>query len=251
MRRINIFNKVPFDKITKRELIKKIAVSAKKGEKKLILNMNAYGVTTYLKNKRYAEVINTADIIYSDGWGPVFVSRFQEEKLKTRVNVGDYINEILDCIQKNGLSIYLLGGHSDQLEKTVNVIKKMYPMIKLSGHQHGYFTKNAELKIVKDIKRKHPNIVFVGMGVPKQEFWISDNWKSLPSAVYMGVGAVFEYIAGKKRAPIWMRENGLEWLYRLFQEPKRLSKRYTIDNIYFIYAFLKNILGVSNNQPNR
>lgn len=242
MKRVYIFNKVPFDRITKKKLIETILVSAREKEKKLILNMNTYGVVTYLKNEKYAEIIGKADIIYSDGWGPVIASHSLEEKLTERVNVGDFIYELFDSTQVQKLSIYLLGGRARLLKKAVSVIRKKYPLIKIEGYHHGFFTKKTESKILKDIKKTNPNIVFVGMGLPKQEFWIENNWKYLPNSIYMGVGSVFEYIAGKRRAPVWMRNNGFEWLYRFFQEPKRLWKRYTLDNIFFIYMFLKGFI---------
>jgi N-acetylglucosaminyldiphosphoundecaprenol N-acetyl-beta-D-mannosaminyltransferase len=223
-------------------LIKAIITSATKGEKKLVLYTNTYGVTTYLKNKQYADVVNSADIIYPDGWGPVLVSRLLKERLGTRATAGDFIDELLENIQNKRLSIYLLGSRAKLIKKTVGVIKRKYPKIKISGYQHGYFTKNSESKIVDEIIKTRPNIVLVGMGIPKQEFWMNDNWKLLPNAIYMGVGGVFEYIAGKKRAPLWMRNMSLEWFYRLCQEPKRLWKRYTLDNIFFIFMFLKSLV---------
>jgi len=93
------------------------------------------------------------------------------------------------------------------------------------------------------IKEFNPHLVLVGMGVPLQEKWISHHWKQLPSAVYLGVGGVFNYLAGvKKRSPIWMRDRGFEWLFRFFQEPLRLGRRYTIDNLIFVKYFLIHLL---------
>jgi N-acetylglucosaminyldiphosphoundecaprenol N-acetyl-beta-D-mannosaminyltransferase len=208
--------------------------------------MNTYGVVTFIKNEKYAEIIEKADIVYADGCGPILASRFSKNKLSIRVNVGDYIDKLFNSIQRYQLTIYLLGGQTRLLKKTISVIKKKYPLIRISGYHHGFFSKESNFEIIKNIKKGHPNIVLVGMGLPIQEFWINDNWEFLPDAVYLGVGGVFEYIAGKIRAPLWMRNNCLEWLYRFFQEPKRLWRRYTLDNISFIYTFIKHLTKNNN-----
>lgn len=242
MKTIYIFNKVPFSKVNKKILIKQLLTWAGSRQKKLVLNMNAYGVATYLKNENYAKVINEADLVYADGWGPVLASRLTKNRLPERINVGDYIDELLKNAERLELSIYMLGGTAKIVRSAVFAVQKKYPNIKIAGYHRGFFTKKDNAKIVKSINKLKPHIVFVGMGLPKQELWIESNWKILPKAIYMGVGSVFEYIAGKSRAPVWMRNIYLEWLYRLVQEPKRLWRRYTVDNIYFLYELIKSIV---------
>jgi N-acetylglucosaminyldiphosphoundecaprenol N-acetyl-beta-D-mannosaminyltransferase len=237
--RIQLFDEVPFDKVTKNELILKVIEWASCHTKKVVLNMNTYGAVTYMQNKKYAKAIRSADLIYADGWGPVFASRFQATSLPERVNVGDFIDNILVKMHRKKLKLFLLGSKADLIVKTVSKIKSKYKDIKIVGSHHGFFPRKDQGEIALKITKARPNLVLVGMGLPIQEYFIHDNWKKLPNAVFMGVGSVFEYIAGKNRAPIWMRKSGLEWLFRLIQEPRRLWKRYTLKNLEFIYYFLK------------
>ena len=244
MGRILLFNQVPIDVISKKDLIGKIILWAEAKKKKMVVYMNAYGVVEYSKNQKYANVVKNADIVYPDGWGPVFASRFFKDKLTKRVNVGDFVDELLADIDSKRLGIYLVGCESATNEKTLEAIKKRYPKIKVCGGDHGFFNQREEQEIVEKIKKTRPRIVLVGMSVPKQEYFIARNFPSLPPAVYMGVGGVFYYISGlKKRAPRLMRKYGFEWLYRLLQEPKRLWRRYTLGNLNFTYLFIKSLVG--------
>lgn len=242
MKRIKLFEIIPFNQLTKSELFRSVLKYASIHKKTLILNMNAYGVVTYLKNKKYSKIINKADVIYPDGWGPVIASKFFSEKMTSRINVGDFIFDLFKTIEKMGIRIYILGGKRKTLQKSIDNIKWKYPTIKISGYHHGFNLTQNTAQIIKKINASKPNIVFVGLGIPKQEVWIDSNWKLLPNAVYMGVGSVFEYVAGKSRAPIWMRNSGFEWVYRLAQEPSRLFRRYTMDNLIFVSIFIKNIV---------
>ncbi len=235
-KRIYLFDKVPFDRITRSVFIRTIIQYMLEKKKRLVLNMNAYGVVTYLENKKYAEIIGASDIIYPDGWGPVFASRGLKYPLKERINVGDFIDQLLTEMNDNKLRLYLLGSEEKVVILTANSIKIRYPNIVIVGFHHGFFNKRDEEKITKEIKSSKPNLVLVGMGLPIQEYFISENWENLPNAVFMGIGSAFHYIARiKSRAPKWMRDSGWEWLYRFMQEPIRLSKRYTIYNIKFLY----------------
>ena len=241
-KRISLFDKVPFDRVGKKKLIEILIDWATKGKKKKAFNMNAYGVVTYLENEKYAKIMDSADIIYPDGWGPVFASRFFNKPLEERVNVGDFIGYLLERSDTKSLRIFLLGCKKRVVEKAKKIIKAKYKTLKTDVHD-GFFSRRKEKEIISMINKFEPQIVLVGMGNPKQEIWIDKNWDLLPSAVYMGTGGVFHYIAGtKSRAPNWMRKSGLEWLYRLFQEPGRLWKRYTIYNLVFIRYLLKYIL---------
>jgi N-acetylglucosaminyldiphosphoundecaprenol N-acetyl-beta-D-mannosaminyltransferase len=243
MQRIMLFHQVPFDQIRQHELLKSLIDFARRRNKKLILNMNAYGVVMFMKNPRYASVIKKAHIIYPDGWGPVLASKFFQHPLPERVNVGDFIDPLLSMLNKNCLKLYLLGCQRYTIEATKEKIQHLYPDIVLSGASPGFFNYKEEKAILKHIAQTKPNLVLVGMGIPQQELWLDKHWKNLPSAVYMGVGGVFYYISGlKSRAPKWMRNNSLEWIYRFIQEPKKLWRRYSLNTLYFMLIFLQSIL---------
>lgn len=242
MRRILLFEKVPFDVVDKKQLVNFVIEWGFSRIQKLVLYMNAFGVVTFLKNKKYANIITRSDLVYSDGWGPVFASKLTGNILKQRVNVGDFINDLLKRANQKRMKIFLLGCEENVVKLAYEIIKTRYKDLKID-FQNGFFTRKEEKTVINRITKFKPNIVLVGMGVPAQEYWITKNWVLLPKSVYMGVGGVFHYIAGtKSRAPIWMRNSGFEWLYRFFQEPIRLGRRYTMGNLYFIYIFIKYIL---------
>lgn len=243
MDKIYLFNQVPFNPVTTIDLINKIALWVKRGDKKLILYMNTHGVVTFLKNQAYAKVFQAADLIYPDGWGPVYASWLLLNPLPERVNVGDFIEDLLKTLSNKRIKIFLLGCDNNVVRMTANKITQQYPGLHVCGRHHGFFNKKEEGYIIKQLHQLTPQLVLVGMGIPTQELWLHKHWLMLPDAVYMGVGGVFYYISGtKSRAPNWMRKTGLEWAYRFYQEPKRLWGRYTADTMFFLGTVMKYLI---------
>lgn len=242
--RICLFGKVCFHSLTKDELLTALKIFIEGKNKKLVLNMNAFGVTTFLNNKKYAAVIKKSDVVYPDGWGPVLASRLVCKKaLPERINVGDFIEQLLTILNEKKRKLFLIGCEDKTVSLTAQKVRQQFPNINICGVYSGFFSKSEEKVLISKIGKSKPDLVLVGMGVPNQELFLSRNWNILPNAVYMGVGGVFYYISGlKKRAPTWMRTVCLEWLFRLVQEPSRLGKRYTIDLIYFIWFVLLNFV---------
>lgn len=205
--------------------------------------MNTQGVMMYLNNPSYRRAIDSAEIIYPDGWGPVVASWFFPKKLPERSNAGDFSHALLSLLNDKHFSIYLLGCEAQSVKQTAFAVQKRYPFIHIAGYHSGFFSKKMEHNIVRMIAKSKPHIVLVGMGIPNQELFIKRNWKHLPRAVYWGVGGVFYYLSQEKsRAPVWMRKYCMEWLYRFIQEPKRLWKRYTITNLSFIVLFFRSLI---------
>jgi len=142
------------------------------------------------------------------------------------------------------IGCFFLGGRPGAAVKSAEVLRNKYSNIQIVGEYSPPFgfenDKFENEKIVRTIKEVHPDIVFVGLGAPKQEKWIFSHYKELNVPVCIGVGVTFEYISGMvKRAPIWMQKTGLEWLWRLLSEPKRLWKRYLVDAMVFFWMVLK------------
>jgi N-acetylglucosaminyldiphosphoundecaprenol N-acetyl-beta-D-mannosaminyltransferase len=242
-KRIKLMGLVPFDDVSGEKLVGEIISLARQKRKVAVLNMNAYGVVTFMENKKYARIIRSAHIIYPDGWGPVYASKYLKAPLQKRVNVGDFIGDLLSGSNEKKIRLFLLGSEKNLVRKTVSTIRKKYKKLGIAGYHDGYFEKIETENVCLQIRRSKPNLVLIGMGLPLQEYFIHDNWNLLPPAVYMGIGGAFNYIAGtKKRAPIWMRDNGMEWIYRLMQEPGRLWKRYTFVNIKFIIYLIKYLI---------
>lgn len=163
-----------------------------------------------------------ADVVTPDGFGLIWASSVHDLPLKDRVAGIDLIDEILSMDQQ--MDIYLLGSKPGVAEKAGTRITNTYDKVDIVGTHHGYIPVDSE-EAISEINASNPDLLFVGMGVPKQEEWIMDNLDKIEANVVMGVGGSFDVISGNlPRAPRWMRERGLEWLYRIWLEPERLGK---------------------------
>ncbi|EKD65565.1 MAG: sugar transferase/glycosyl transferase, WecB/TagA/CpsF family protein [uncultured bacterium] len=207
-------------------------------DKKIIFYVDAYHFNIANKDSFYKKILQTATFVHASGMGPVLASKMLGSPLPERTPTPDFIEEIFTIAEKKKWSFYLLGGEKDVVEKTVQNLRKKFPGLKIAGYHHGFFTNNN--KIVEEINRAKPDIVLVGMGPPKQEKWIEENKDKINAKVFWAVGALFDILSGKrKRAPNWMQDLGLEWAYRVGQEPKRLWRRYIFGNIEFLFIVLK------------
>lgn len=174
-----------------------------------------------------------ADIVTPDGMGVVFAARLLGEKIDDRVYGPDLM--LLQCerAEASGQSIWLYGGFDDTaLEALKAALLKMFPNLKIAGSYsppHRPLTHDETDLLVAKINADRPDIVWVGLGSPKQELWMRDMRGSLIAPVLVGVGAAFDFIAGRVgQAPKWMQDRGLEWLYRLTKDPQRMARRYLL-----------------------
>ena len=240
MSRILLFKQLPFDQLSKKALFEQLLAWMNEKAKKVrfLLNMNAFGVVTYLNKLDYRQLIDGADLIISDGWGPVLASRLtapQKLALQSRLNVGDILPELLIFLAKKHKTVFFIGAKKEQLVQFKKALTSKTG-IEVVGCHDGYFSQATEGSLLKEIKKQQPDLVLLAMGVPKQEEFLYRHRNELPAAVYMVVGGALHYLTGqKKRAPIWMRNLALEWLFRLVQEPVRLFWRYSVINLQFIF----------------
>ena len=207
-------------------------------DKKTIFYVNAHCFNIANKDPLYKKLLQRATLVYPDGTGPILASRILGLDLLERTPALDFIDEIFAKAERKKWSFYLLGGEEDVVESTVDQVKKRFPMLKIAGYHHGFFANNS--KIVEEINRVKPDIVLVGMGPSKQEKWIAENKDKINARVFWAVGALFDVLSGKrKRGPKWIQRLGLEWIFRLVQEPRRLWKRYLFGNIHFLFTVFR------------
>ena len=189
------------------------------------------------KNKRLKDILNRGSLVVPDGIGLVYASRIKKKPLKERVAVFDLSIEMLDIADKKGYSIYLLGGEEGIAKKAGEQIVKRYPGAKIAGHHNGYFKgahignggHEEEQKIIADINNSGADILFVGFGAPKQEYWIDENKDKLKVKIAIGNGGTMDVLAGKtKRAPEIYQKLGLEWFYRLMKDPRRIKRQLSL-----------------------
>lgn len=177
--------------------------------------------------------VEACDIINIDGMGVVWGAKILGYPVHERVAGIDLFQELLALSAQRGYPVYLLGAKEEVVEKVVRIEMSKLPALNIVGYHHGYFWDDEET-VVKTINKSGARLLFVAISSPKKENFIN-RWKDqLGVDFVMGVGGTFDVVAGKvKRAPMWMQKVGLEWLYRVIQEPRRMWKRYLITNTKF------------------
>jgi N-acetylglucosaminyldiphosphoundecaprenol N-acetyl-beta-D-mannosaminyltransferase len=146
---------------------------------------------------------------------------------------------------KKHYRIYFLGAEDVILQTLLASVKKNFPGLVVAGAHHGYFSEAENDRVVADVAASNADIIFVAMGSPKKEYWLAKNIARLNVPFCMGVGGSFDVVAGKaKRAPRWIQNIGMEWFYRFIQEPRRLWRRYLVDNFIFIFLVFLDLVGL-------
>ncbi len=234
MRQFSEILGVKIDRLSTDQVLDRISQFVASGKPHQIIYINVDCVNRYKKDLRYRKIVNEADLVYPDGMGVVWASKFSGKPLSERVNAGDFLPDLCKlCVEKK-YALYLLGGEEDVARKAADYLREEYKDLKIVGAHHGFFENKNEEKIIREINHLSPDILLVGMGVPRQEKWIKRNLQQLNIPVCWGVGALFDYYSNRiKRAPLWVRGIGMEWLFRLVIEPARLWKRYIIGNFLF------------------
>ncbi len=203
--------------------------------------VNAHALNLAQEYDWFKDYLNKSEISYADGQGIRFAAWLLRKPIPPLVNLTRWSWSLFKFCEENKFSIYLLGAKENVIQKAVENLSKKYPKLNISGYHNGYFEKTREesKRICELISQKKPNILIVGMGMPLQEQWIKENIDNLNVNVIMNAGSCLDIIAGtKKVCPKWMSDIGLEWAFRLSQEPKRLFKRYILGNPKFVYYIL-------------
>lgn len=190
---------------------------------------------TMLKENFNAET----SVIIPDGVGTIIASKIVKAPVKQKIAGIDVVREVIIKANTEGKSIYLLGAKQEILERCIENIKKEFPRLKISGSHNGFFDLNNCDDIIEDVKKSEPWAIFVAMGSPRQEIFINKIMDRVNTHIFMGVGGVFDILSGElKRAPKWMLALGLEWLYRIIQEPFRIKRLMVIPK--FLLLVLRN-----------
>lgn len=183
--------------------------------------------------------VNGSSLTVPDGISLVFLARLRGYPLKKRVYGPDLMLEFLILAESRGFSNFFYGTTPETLDILTNELKRRFPGLKISGVYAPPFrplSGEEDARVIEIINKASPDVLWVGLGTPKQQLWMHEHKDKLRVPVMAGVGAAFDFLAGTKRqAPRWIRESGFEWLFRLITEPKRLWRRYLINNSLFIY----------------
>ncbi len=216
--------------------VKWILVNTQNKGKKHLAFVNPDCLNISFRNKEYKKLLQRVDHVLPDGIGLKIGCRMLNVALKENVNGTDMFPILCEKLVNTDLKMYLLGAKHGVAEKTAENMRKRYPGLKICGTHHGYFTSENDDKVIDHINSCKPDILLVAMGAPMQDLWIDNNLKKLNVHVAMGVGGLFDFYSGMtKRAPRWVREMGMEWSWRILQDPARMWKRYIIGNPLFLY----------------
>lgn len=200
---------------------------------------NANDVVTAKRNVKVRNATNNSSLTVADGISLVLLSRLKGYPLKKRVYGPDLMLELLKLAEIKGYSNFFYGTTQITLDLLTDNLRIKFPKLKIAGVYSPPFaplSAEEDKKIIELINKVSPEIVWVGLGTPKQQLWMHEHSDKLKVPVMLGVGAAFDFFAGiKPQAPRWIRESGFEWLFRLITEPKRLWRRYLINNLLFVY----------------
>jgi N-acetylglucosaminyldiphosphoundecaprenol N-acetyl-beta-D-mannosaminyltransferase len=195
-------------------------------------------------HSNFCKIVNEADLVVPDGVSLVWAQKLMGEKAASQVRGSDLLLKLCAEAELHEIPIGLYGGTEKSLNDFVEFIKNRFPQLIISFFSSPPFrelSREEEKNYIENINKSGISLLFLGIGCPKQEKWMAKH-KSNLNCVMIGVGAAFDFFSGqKKHAPIWMQKSGLEWLFRLYSEPRRLWKRYLKHNPRFIYYLLKQI----------
>jgi exopolysaccharide biosynthesis WecB/TagA/CpsF family protein len=209
---------------------------------KLVFSSNGQGISLAGSDPSFADAMSRADVIHADGMSVVIASRVLTKRpLPERICTTDFFHNAASAAMDAGLSFFLLGGTESQNEAAYEAVRSQYPELRLAGRHHGFIDERGDEHVCKKIVASRADVLWVALGKPRQEFWSVRNRHRLAGVGWIKTcGGLFSYITNDvPRAPAWMRDHSLEWLYRVMQEPTRLSMRYLLTNPHSLYRMVR------------
>lgn len=211
------------------------------GERGWVATVNVAILMSMRSDARLQSFVDRAALTLADGLPIVWLSRLGGRPLPERVTGVDLVETLCATAEQRGVGVYLLGAREQTISTVAALLQRRYPALDLH-YAHGYFDLDEAAERAADVARSGARLLIVGMGVPRQEHFIEDQWETLDVDVAIGVGGSFDVLAGiRRRAPEWVQNSGLEWLFRLAQEPRRLLPRYAVTNAQFLVAIAREL----------
>ncbi|KMT64452.1 WecB/TagA/CpsF family glycosyltransferase [Catenovulum maritimum] len=211
---------------------------------KLIFSANGHSISEANTDKKYMKIMNSADLVHADGQSVVQFSKWVAGKSKAipeRTATTDMIHDIPNFYQAP-IRHFLLGGKQEVVASAANLLAAKYPNFILAGVKNGYFSQAQENEIVEQINQSDSQVLWVGLGKPKEQEFCIRNKDKLTVPIVISCGGCYNFVTGDyQRAPAWMQNHGLEWLHRAMTRPKHLLWRYITTNPHAIYSVLKHM----------
>ena len=238
-RRVNVAG-VGVDDLTEDETVARIDELLSDGEPHYMSVVNAAKIVAASRDEKLRQVIAEAGLVTADGMSVVWASRLLGQRLRERVTGIDLFERLVEHAARRGLRVYFLGARDEAVRGVVERFARKHPGLQVAGYRNGYFSAEESEHIAEQIRASAADLLFVAMGSPAQEYWIASNIARAGARFALGVGGSFDHLSGQaRRAPRWMQRAGMEWLYRLMREPRRLWRRYLIGNTLFIWLIAK------------
>lgn len=231
----------PIDAITMKETVSRIEDAIQNDKQLHHVVVNVAKLVNMRKDKKLRESVIGCDIINADGQGVVWAAKLLGKNIPERVAGIDLMTNLIHLADNKKYRIYFLGAKDDIITSVVNNIRDQFGDEIIAGYANGYFSDKEEINVANKIAYAKPNILFVAISSPKKEIFLYRNKERLKDVnLIMGVGGSFDVLAGKvKRAPKWMQRVGLEWFFRLIQEPRRMFYRYFSTNLRLVYLIVR------------
>jgi N-acetylglucosaminyldiphosphoundecaprenol N-acetyl-beta-D-mannosaminyltransferase len=204
--------------------------------------VNAAKIVAMQRDRRLYDAVCGCDLILADGMAVVWASRLLRQPLPERIAGIDLFERLLRVADEKHFSVFFLGAAQDVLDELLLRVHRTYPAMRVVGCRNGYFREEESGSVAAQIRQLRPDMLFVAMSSPRKETFLGRWGSFLNVRVCHGVGGSFDVLAGKvKRAPRWWQVLGLEWLYRVYQEPQRMWKRYLLTNTRFLKMLLREL----------
>lgn len=214
------------DVLTMEETVERITGFVNSGYLHRVVTLNPEYLYRAQKQRELLDIVNASDLVTPDGIGIVWGCRIAGYPVVERVTGIDLMLNLCKRAASLGFRVFLLGAAPKVAEEAAQKLRERYPGIEIAGTHHGYFEEHESIRIAKEISKTNAQILFVALGAPKQEMWISKYQPQANVPVAIGVGGSFDVISGRaKRAPLWVQRIRAEWLYRLMQDPSRIKRQ--------------------------
>lgn len=231
---VDIFG-IRIARLTPDEALRRIHALAQRGKPALVAYANAHTLNLAAEDRELKDVLTQCDVVLNDGAGVQLAARLRGAPFPANLNGTDFTPRVLALAAENGWPVYFLGGKPGVAERAAAKLAQRYPGLDIAGTKDGYFDKQKSAEVADEIRRSGAQLLIVALGNPLQEKWLKENLEATGVRLGIGVGAFLDFTAGMvPRAPRWMNKLGVEWLYRLAQEPRRLWRRYVLGNPLFV-----------------
>jgi N-acetylglucosaminyldiphosphoundecaprenol N-acetyl-beta-D-mannosaminyltransferase len=233
MKKVSLLD-VDFDALTLDQTVNEVVSMIRAGQRGYLSTVNVAILMMMRSDPRLAAFVRGSRFVVADGQPLIWSARMQSTPLPERVAGVDLVNVLAERAAKEGLGIYLMGANRPVIDEVAKRLKERIPGLRIAGVEDGYFKAEQAAERARAIAASKAEILFVGMGVPRQERFLEEYWNQLGVGFAVGVGGSFDVLSGlRSRAPAWMQKCGMEWFYRLIQEPRRLFTRYLVTNTQF------------------